>query len=156
MYRSRMSEGGLAAADRRFGENFRERRLRAGLSQKDVAVRMAAQQGAPYHQQTVQRIETGQQAPRLGEAETLAAIVSAPLDALLRAPGLAREATRLIHAVRDAREAYRLLAESRDHLDKARDALRHALAATEEKGIAADLAPEVSLARLALRETDPQ
>lgn len=54
-----------------------------GLTQADVARSMKAG-GFAWHQQTVQRFETGERPPRLNEAHYLAWIVESPLSDLLQ------------------------------------------------------------------------
>lgn len=147
-----MADREIDDADLRFAENFRDRRQREGLSQKAVAERMSDMTGAPYHQQTVARIEAGQQAARLGEAELLARAVGTTSGALLLPAGLAREATRLVYAVREARAAYRALTDGAERLAKAREALKYAIEAGEKAG-EDRLADQLSIARIAMRET---
>jgi transcriptional regulator with XRE-family HTH domain len=60
--------------DERFAANVRETRERLGLSQGEVARRMA-DAGWPYYQQTVARIEDGRRKPGPGEAHALAEIL---------------------------------------------------------------------------------
>lgn len=66
----------------RFGENVKALRKRAGMSQADLAKRMA-ERGWPWHQNTVYRIENGGQAVRLFEAAAVAAVLQTSIDRLL-------------------------------------------------------------------------
>src|SRR5271165_3299445 len=60
--------------DERVAERIREQREEVGLSQSELARRMAAL-GWPWHPQTVQRIEGNQRKVTIGEAEALAGIL---------------------------------------------------------------------------------
>jgi transcriptional regulator with XRE-family HTH domain len=83
-------------ADERFAVNFRHERERHGLSQGEVARRMAAL-GWPYYQQTVARIEEGKRKASVGEAEALARIVKTTADRLTM-PSLEASLTTLLNA----------------------------------------------------------
>lgn len=61
--------------------NIRLRREGLGMSQADLAVKMAAL-GWKYHPQTVHRVESGQRKVTIGEAEALARIFSTTVDSL--------------------------------------------------------------------------
>src|SRR3974390_3268705 len=82
MYGSTTSECRLATmredhrdlAEELFGMNLRILRERAGISQSALAAAMT-KQGISWHQQTVGRVEAGQQSVRFHEARQLAAIL---------------------------------------------------------------------------------
>jgi len=138
--------------DRRFAENFRAAREQAGLSQREVADRMR-ERGYAYHQQTIVRVESGSQSPRVGEATALAAIVDRTVDALTRPPELAREAQEILAAARAIRQRSRemtVLARRQDD-DTAR--LRRLLDDARRSGIAGALRTEIRLAVAALAES---
>lgn len=78
-----MSEADAAedAAGLRFVAIVREARGRAGISQSELARRMAAL-GWPYYPQTVQRLEAGQRKVGIGEAVALSVLLQFDLNAL--------------------------------------------------------------------------
>jgi transcriptional regulator with XRE-family HTH domain len=125
-----------------------------GLSQAEVCRQMAARTGLPYQQQTLTRIENGEQAPQLGEAVELAEIVGADLIAMTRPPGLARQAWQLLAAARNAREAHADLADAARRLTDAREAAEHFISKAEADGNAAELADEIAVGRRALKDTE--
>lgn len=71
-----------SADERRFGAVVRDARERRGLSQTRLAKAMI-EQGWPWHQSTVHRVESGAQAARLGETVALAEILGIDLSAFL-------------------------------------------------------------------------
>lgn len=149
-----MSKRQPGAADKRFGENLREARMNAGMTQAEVCRRMTARTGRTYLQQTLTRIENGDQAPQLGEAAELAEIVGHDLSAMTRPPGLAREAWRLLHYAREAREAHDDRGEAGKRLAAARNQMTVAIAKMQKEGHAAALADEIAVARRALADTE--
>lgn len=68
-----------------FASHLKRARERLQMSQTELA-RQAAEQGLPYHQQTVQRVETLARPIRLNEALVLAGIVGEDLAAMLSSP----------------------------------------------------------------------
>jgi transcriptional regulator with XRE-family HTH domain len=83
---SEADDGGLpplpaGLADERFATNIREIRQRKKMSQGELARRMA-EQGYPYYQQTVRRIEDGTRKVSVGEAVALGQILSSTVDRL--------------------------------------------------------------------------
>lgn len=76
-----MRESQKEPADERFGANVRAERERAAMSQSALAAAMT-KRGHAWHQQTVGRVERGQQSLRLAEAEDLAAILKTSVDRL--------------------------------------------------------------------------
>jgi transcriptional regulator with XRE-family HTH domain len=73
--------GSPHGAERHFAANLRATREDRGLSQAELARRMA-EKGWPWHQQTVGRVEAAQRVVRLGEAKDLASILETTVDAL--------------------------------------------------------------------------
>jgi transcriptional regulator with XRE-family HTH domain len=73
--------GAPQGAEHHFAANLRAVREERGISQAELARRMA-DRGWPWHQQTVGRVEAGQRVVRLGEAKDLAAILETTIDAL--------------------------------------------------------------------------
>lgn len=68
-------------------KNFRERMLRMrqakGMTQTDLARELRTAFGLPFHQQTIQRIETGERPIRLNEANLIAEILETDLFTLM-------------------------------------------------------------------------
>lgn len=125
-----------------------------GLSQAEVCRQMAARTGLPYQQQTLTRIENGEQAPQLGEAVELAEIVGADLGAMTRPPGLARQAWQMLASARKAREAFSDRAGADQRLADGREAAQHFISKAEDEGNAGELADEIAVARRALKDTE--
>jgi transcriptional regulator with XRE-family HTH domain len=67
--------------DRNVAANLRKHREELGLSQADLAARMAAA-GWPFHPQTVSRIEAGTRKVNIGEGEALARFLGTTLGEL--------------------------------------------------------------------------
>ena len=67
---------------RQFGENLRQARERAGLSQATVAAEVTRLLGCTVFQQTIARLEAGLQRVRLDEALALARVAGASIDEL--------------------------------------------------------------------------
>lgn len=65
--------------DQRIAANVRSLRERKGISQSVLAAAMS-ERGIPWHQQTVGRIESGQQQLRAAELVELAAVLKTSLD----------------------------------------------------------------------------
>ena len=82
--------------DERFATNIRETRERLGLSQGELARRMA-ELGWPYWQQTVRRVESGERKVSVGEAAALARILRADVGRLML-PGREASAAGLIES----------------------------------------------------------
>jgi transcriptional regulator with XRE-family HTH domain len=74
-----MPKGHPESTDDRFAANLRALRERAGLSQSALADAMTGH-GHAWHQQTVDRVESGRQAVRFREAVDLAAILRTSTD----------------------------------------------------------------------------
>lgn len=140
--------------DKRFAANFKERRLAQGISQAAVAERVSVSLGRPFHQQTVTRIENGQQPAKLGEAQKLAQSIGADLSALLRPRGLARQAWRIQHYVTEAREAHKAARDSTERLTLARLRLQEAIDAVGREGAEDELEAEITIGRRALKDTE--
>lgn len=68
-----------------FREQMRRRRESQGLTQTDLA-RSLSRKGLPFHQQTIQRIESGERPIRLDEAYLIASKLDAPMETMLSAP----------------------------------------------------------------------
>lgn len=68
-----------------FATNLKRARERLQMSQTELA-KQAAERGLPYHQQTVQRVETSARPIRLNEAFVLADIVGEELATMLASP----------------------------------------------------------------------
>lgn len=75
-----------------FRRRMREVREQAGMSQVELARRMAAQMGSRVDPPTITRMENGERAVRIQEAVAAAAALEVPLDELLRLGGTNAEA----------------------------------------------------------------
>ncbi|QOC27425.1 helix-turn-helix transcriptional regulator [Microbacterium hominis] len=64
-----------------FRANVKDQREAVGMTQTDLA-RAMRERGFGFHQQTVQRVESGERPVRLDEAFSIAEILGVPLDAL--------------------------------------------------------------------------
>jgi len=76
--------------------NFRERmhRMREaqGMTQTDLARVLKNKHGLPFHQQTIQRIETGERPIRLNEANLIAQILNLELSEMIADVGTSKAA----------------------------------------------------------------
>jgi transcriptional regulator with XRE-family HTH domain len=67
--------------------NFRDRMIRMrkakGMNQTDLARALRNDFGLPFHQQTIQRIESGERPIRLNEANLIAETLGAGLDVMM-------------------------------------------------------------------------
>lgn len=149
-----MTDTGPQAAEVHFASRLREYREAIGMTQEALATAMRDTGFAHVRQQTIDRMERGRQRPRLGEFLALAEILGVDAQRLLRPDGITRAGLRIRLALRDTRGAERAIARGRDDLAAARERLFHAAAAAQEQGLADVLAEEISLARIALRDTE--
>lgn len=74
-----MRDRELESPDQRFAANLRTLREGKGLSQSALAQAMT-ERGIPWHQQTVTRLEAGEQQVRFRELVALAAVLETSLD----------------------------------------------------------------------------
>lgn len=130
----------------RFAANLRAARERTGLSQADLAAKMAAE-GFPFHQQTVDRIEKGTRRVSIDEAPLLASAVDSTVDALFRPQGLALEAAVITAETRDARAAYSEAVRQARRFASITERLGRRIAKAEADGHAGALASELAAAR---------
>lgn len=135
------------SADRRFGENLRTLRERAGLSQSELGKRMRAC-GFRWHQQTVSAIEAGDQPVKWADAVAVAEILGTTLDRLTwaspeanavewlnsaaaqvraSAEAVAGAVQRLLVDLDGAQAALRDVVHASHRADEARSHVRHAL-----------------------------
>lgn len=89
-------------ANERFAANVRRLREAAGLSQGEVARRMAGRDW-PYYQQTVARVEDGRRKPGIGEAQALASILGATVEQMTL-PGEEAEAVIVLERAAESAE----------------------------------------------------
>jgi transcriptional regulator with XRE-family HTH domain len=134
---------------RRFGVNLRAAREGAGLSGTAVAGEMR-RRGYAFHQQTISRLESGEQVPKLFEAVDLADIVGASLDDLMRPADLERAARAIMAAARKAREGRRAVADITARYEYDADRLRQLLDEVRENGTADRLRNEIRAGMAAL------
>jgi transcriptional regulator with XRE-family HTH domain len=69
--------------DAAFSEALRATRERRSMTQGELAQQMSAR-GFDFHQQTVTKVENGRRKVTIGEATAMAAILEAPLEALIQ------------------------------------------------------------------------
>ena len=140
--------------ERRFAANLRAFREQSGMTQGAVAEAMQDLGFGYFRQQTIARLEEGSQRPRLGECHALAMVLETSLGTMLLQPqDLAAQARFTVTAAREARAASRAVADSRERLASARTQLERAVSFAERTK-AAELAPEISLGRQALKDTE--
>jgi transcriptional regulator with XRE-family HTH domain len=139
--------------ERRFANNLRAFREQAGMRQADVAEAMRDLGFGYVHQQTIDRIEKLAQRPRLGESHALATVLGTSLVTMLQPPELAADAWLALTAARDVRAAARAREDAALRLANTRAHLERALARAEKTN-AEQLAPEISLGRAALKDTE--
>lgn len=145
-----MSEGKSDTASR-FATNVRARRELNSLSQGALAQAMVDLGYRTFRQQTVAEIESGSRQVKLDEALALSRALGISVDNLLRPSGLTRQASELLDAAREAREAERQAMHWAGEYEKAVERIRRALRAA--KGHEDELADEIAVARTVLAET---
>jgi transcriptional regulator with XRE-family HTH domain len=154
MYGEAMAAGqDPLGTEHRFTVNLRSFREQAGMSQAAVAEGMQDAGFAYFRQQTIDRIEKGAQRPRLGECQALAMVLGTRLALMLQPPELADRAWLTLMAVRDTRAARRAADDAAERLASVRGRLEQAIARAE-KTSPDELAPEISLGRTALKDTE--
>jgi transcriptional regulator with XRE-family HTH domain len=149
-----MTEEPAGETARRFAANFRAARERAELTGDQVAEQMR-ERGYRYHQQTISRIESGGQPPKLEESAVLADIVGMSLDALLRPTELGRLAADILSGARRVREARRALAGATRRYEVDVDNLRRFIEEARARGKTEELRNEIRAGMSALGDPDP-
>ena len=124
------------------------------MSQEAVAVAMRDLGFSHIRQQTVDRLERGSQRPRLGEYLALASVLGVDPASLLRPEAATQAGLRIQKAVRDTRAAHRAMQQAAEDLARGRRHIQVAVTRAIEQGYEGDLADEMSLARVALRDTE--
>lgn len=93
--------GPFGAWERHFREQLVRLRESKGLTQTDVARMLRGAYGLAFHQQTIQRIESGERPIRLNEAHLIAQLFDVPLEAMTSAgPSLDREVRQAVEGFR--------------------------------------------------------
>lgn len=100
------------SADVRIGRNLRALREAKGLSQKAVAQAMTERGHKSWYQNTLTRIESGEQPVKLSEAEDLKDILGTSVDRLTWATREAQETEFLYGAGAGIRRTYEAVAEA--------------------------------------------
>jgi transcriptional regulator with XRE-family HTH domain len=144
-------EAAVKLTGKRFGQNLRSARDSARLSGEAVAGQMQ-EAGFSFHQQTLVRIEAGEQRVKLDEAYELARICGTTVDLLTRPPALEMAARDLRKAARDVRESARALRDAAGRHGARVEHLRGLMEQAQQKGVTADLAHEIRGAMSALAE----
>lgn len=126
--------------------NIRAYREQLGMSQADVAQKMAAL-GWKYYPQTVHRIESGQRKVTVGEAQALAQLFNTTVEGLTW-PDLAKNAAAWFTMFADrADDAFTKIVVQVRELLFAREYLTQGLADAERRGMGDQEAVRVSLMR---------
>lgn len=142
--------------DQRVAANVRSRREEIGLSQADLAARMAAI-GWPYHPQTVSRVESGARKVSIGEGEALAGILGVTLGELTWPDPVTNVIAWFDMFTSAADEAYGQIARGVRDLLFARAQLERGVATADAHGLGEqeDVLQAVADARDRLRESTP-
>jgi transcriptional regulator with XRE-family HTH domain len=148
-------EADLTAADKRFAENLRAARERAGLSQRELAEEMA-ELGFRFRQQTIARIEAADRVVGVGESRALARACGTTVDTLVRPGALARDAWLIIDAARTVRETGSQLAALQLRQSNARAELERLIRQAQDAGRADALAEEIAIGQRALEPARPR
>lgn len=117
----------LSARRKAFGENLRAVRERSGMGQRELAARMA-EQGYPWHQNTVTRSESGGRTVTFDEAQALAGILRITTDRFTWSAPEAAAVMLMSAATGRLREAWREVAGAAARLHAARDAAERSVA----------------------------
>ena len=133
-------------ANRHLADNLRALRERKGISQPALAEAMK-ERGIAWHQQTVGRVEAGQQRVKWDEAVALSAIFSVPLERFTWPPGEANAADALYASAERIRHQARELVKAVGSLLSARR-----LAERAQEDTAKYVSPRVDDARETLAD----
>ena len=125
-----MQDGHVQAANEHLAANLRTLRKRKGWSQADLAAKLAVH-GVQWHQQTIGRIEAGQQSVKWGEAVALAAVLETSLDRLTWPTAEANATEHVYAAGYQVRQQYEQVAVAVLQMLAATSAAQKALAQTE-------------------------
>lgn len=104
------------------------------MSQSELAKRMAAR-GFKFHQTTVARIEAGERAVRLGEAEALAKILKTYVHTLSRPPEEGGAIRRLRDAVEEVERKVQDIQSDIESLLRGKERLNRAIAECEDRDL---------------------
>lgn len=115
--------------------NVRQRRQELGMSQADLAQKMAAL-GWKYYPQTVHRVESGQRKVTIGEAEALARIFGATVDSLTWPDTVTHTTAWFSVFIERADAAFEQIAAQTRELLLNRERIERGLAEAERRGIA--------------------
>lgn len=146
------TDGSPGLTGQRLADNLRTARERAGLSQAELAQRMAAQ-GWRFHQQTVARIEGGARRVLAEEVGVLAYILSISVDDLFRSHELAVDGWLILDDARKLREAHAEALKQARRFASVHADLERRIAEAEAEGHGGALATELSAGRRAARLT---
>jgi transcriptional regulator with XRE-family HTH domain len=137
--------------------NIRQRRQELGLSQAELAEKMAAL-GWKYHPQTVHRIESGQRKVTIGEAGALARIFGVTVDALTWPDTVTHTAAWFGVFTERADAAFEQIAAQTRELLLNRERIERGLAEVEKRGIADrdDVRKVIADARSVLDDASPE
>lgn len=133
--------------------NIRRYREFRGMSQSALA-RAMSEQGWPWHQQTVAKVEAGRQAAGVSEAAAVAEILGVSLDRLLWAGAEAAEVASADRASAVLRQSWEECATAVARLLLDRDAAQAVLASAEAskyprvRAVAGELAADLRTATL--------
>lgn len=135
-----------AQTRQRIAENLRDAREHSGLSQAELAEKMRVI-GFRVSQQGIAQVESGAQRVPAEELLWLSRILRVSMDALARPRGIAADAWRIIDASREVRDAHGEARAWLGRLRAARSRLDRAMARAAAKGLAGDLADEMTIGR---------
>jgi transcriptional regulator with XRE-family HTH domain len=79
------ASGWTAPWEANFRDHMKRLREAKGMTQSELA-RQLKQRGLPYHQQTVQRVESGERPIRLDEAFQIASVLESRVDLMIASP----------------------------------------------------------------------
>jgi transcriptional regulator with XRE-family HTH domain len=127
---------GLAEVEQNFATNVREYREQSGLSQEDLAQRMA-ERGFGFTQSTVWKIEQGKRAVRIAEAVALMDALGLPSWMnLTRSPHAFRRDAQLQSAHRHAGAAFAAIKDATTEFLRAQDEVAVVAHEAREAGVA--------------------
>jgi transcriptional regulator with XRE-family HTH domain len=147
-----VSDGKSDPAAARFAENIRARRELNGLSQQDLAQAVRDLGHTSFRQQTIAEIENCNRQVKLDEALSLSRVLGATIDHLVRPAGLTAQASELLDAARELRNAARQAAHWAGESKAARRRVNKAISTATKNELV--LADEMAIARRTLAETE--
>lgn len=149
-----MSTDQVDEFDEQVGRNVQELRKARGLTQTELAERLAAR-GLPFRQQTVVKVEKGQRPLRLQEADAIASVLAVDIDVLADEPITFDSVRILVEFTNGVAGKWEALREATRDLLESLDRLRHMLRVVVHEGRHESLPASTLAEAQAFTDVDP-